>query len=187
MLNTIALGFAGLLIAVSAAGWFLYSNRESYVKEAIEVYGSAATHATVRVSNVKLSLTTGEGSMGKLRVGSPAGYKSDKTIDLGAVSISIDTSSLVGTGPVVIRDITIDKPDVTYEVVGDGNNLQTIARNAQKYADSLHGTTPADAPAPPPSPGKKSGGKAPERKLIIDSLSVRDGNVTVIHPLLQGR
>jgi hypothetical protein len=187
MLKKIAIGFAGLLVVILLAGKFLYSNLDSYVKQAIETYGSAATKAEVHVSRVNLSLTTGEGSLGKLRVGSPEGYKAEKTIDLGAVSVTIDPYSVAGTGPVVIKDITVEKPDVTYEVLGDSDNLKTLARNAQKYAESWQSAPKVEPPASLQKEGGKAKEKAPERKLIIDRLSIRDGNVTVIHPLLRGR
>ncbi len=193
MLKKIAFGLIGLVVLLLIAGQFLWSNLDSYVKQAIVTYGSQATQATVHLDSVKLSLTTGEGALKGLSVSNPSGFPSGEAINLDSVSVKIDTSSVTGTGPVVINDITIEKPKVLYEVAGGGaNNLDTLSQNARSYAASYEpapkeksskGATTNEAASPVDSAGVKNGG----RKMIIDSLTITGGDVAVIHPLLQGR
>jgi hypothetical protein len=184
MLKKIAIGFAVLIVVLAIGANYLWSNLDSIIKAAVEKYGSAATQTTVRLDSVKLSLTSGEGSLSGLSVGSPAGFSASKALYLGAVSVKIDTNSIAGNGPIVIRQIVIEKPQVTYEFTTSGDsNLQTIARNTQTYAASFAGKTGN----PPATLAASNTSSAPGRKVIIDSLTINDGQVSITHPLLQGR
>jgi len=147
----------------------------------------------VRLDHVRLSLTTGAGTLKGLSVGNPKGFASGEAIDLGSVSIKIDTQSVTGAGPIVINDITVEKPKVIYEVIAGGaNNLDTLSQNTRNYAASYQPAPEEkttrraarnNAAGPVDSAGVKNGG----RKMIIDSLTITGGDVAVIHPLLQGR
>jgi hypothetical protein len=181
MLKKILIGLVLVIALSGVGGYFLYANMDSVVRSTIEKYGTAATQATVRLDHVKITLATGEAALGGLSVGSPTGFAADKSLYLGDIAVKLDTGSLAGNGPIVIQDITIEKPQVTYEVNNTGeSNLQTIARNAEAYAASIAGG------------GEKgnasdAGAKQPGRKLIIDSLTVRDGQIAISQAMLQGR
>ncbi len=189
MLKKIGLGLAALVVVILIASQFLWSNLDRYVKQAIDTYGTAATRAPVNVDGVRLSLTTGEGTLKGLSIGSPPGFTAKQSIYFGVISMRIDTQSLAGDGPVVINDITIDKPKITYEVTPSGNNLDTLARNARDYASGPQAREQRSAPAA--TAGSKSGRPgdvaSSNRKLIIDSLTITGGEVATIHPMLRGR
>jgi hypothetical protein len=183
MLKKLAIGLVVLIIVIGVGLNYLWSNLDYYIKVAIEKYGSAATQASVQLDSAKLALTEGQGALNGLSVGNPSGFDSGKALYLGSISLKIDPHSVTGTGPIVIQKIMIEKPQVTYEFTNSGDsNLQALARNAQTYASSFAGKNaepkPAQAPAAPAAPG---------RKIIIDSLTIAGGQISITHPLLQGK
>jgi hypothetical protein len=180
MLKKILIGLVMLIALLGVGGYFLYANMDSVVRSTIEKYGTAATKTTVRLDYVKITLASGEAALAGLSVGSPSGFAADKSLVLGTIAVKLDAGSLAGNGPIVIQDISIEKPQITYEVNNNGeSNLQTIARNAEAYAASFGGGGKDKA--------NSAGAKQPGRKIIIDSLTVRDGHVAISQALLQGR
>ncbi len=111
---------------------FVLSSIDSLIQEAVETYDSEITQAEVKLAEVNLDATSGKGALRGLKVGNPAGFNTPSAFQLGAISITLDTSTL-GSDPIVIKEIVIGAPDVTYEVGGDGSNLDALQRNVEAY------------------------------------------------------
>lgn len=205
MAKKIVIGLVVLLVVVAGGVYFLYSSLGPIIKAAIEKYGSEATQAKVTVDSVKLSASSGEGSISDLIIANPQGFSTPHAFELGSISLVVDTSTIT-KNPVVIKQVVIEAPKVTYEQGNSGGNLQKIQQNVMQYAGgsasakSDTGTgakstpAPSASPSPQSPPAQSSSPSAPapvakgdERKLIIDSLDVRGGEVTVAATMLQGR
>lgn len=183
MLKKLSLGFIALLVLVGIGIYFLTANLDTLIQGAVEKYGSEATQTTVKLDQVKLALSSGEGALSGLSVGTPEDFAADKSLYLGSILVKIDTSSMRGSGPIVIRHITIDKPQISYEINESGqSNLQVLSRNAQNYASALSGAEKKPSPKAPASDSEDPG-----RKIIIEKLTIRDGQITISQPLLQGK
>lgn len=166
------LGILLAVLAVLAAGgvWYVKTNLDMIIKNALEDYGSQATKTDVNIDKVKVSLATGEGRVEGINIGNPKSYVAAKAITVGDVTLKVDTNSITGSGPVIIKELTIEKPYVTYEVGATGNsNLQDIQKNVAGY-----------------NPSKSSGSKQ-GRKVIIRDLYIRNGQVSATHALLKGK
>ncbi|MCB5945899.1 hypothetical protein [Acidocella sp. KAb 2-4] len=176
MWKKLGIALVVLLLLIAGAAYFLFSNLDSLIKAAIEKYGSAATQTTVAVDSVHLSLTSGAGSITGVSVSNPAGFSANQALTLGQAAVQVDTSSIAGSGPIVISNVTITQPHVTYEVKGLGgtSNLQTIQNNVQAYAGGAQ-----TASAQPSS--------TPARKEIIKDLYVTGGQISVAATALNGR
>lgn len=172
-----------VLIAVAAIAFFMaYSNLDSIVKNTIEKYGTRAAKAEVTVDTVKLSLTSGDAYLSGFKVGALDGFRSTRTIDLGSMQVRVDINSIRGTGPIIINEITVEKPEITYEVLKSGqNNMQALASNAQSYAGS------SSEKAVVKEKEKETAGKTAgeDRKIIIKQLTIRDGKVNINPEMLQ--
>jgi hypothetical protein len=186
MLKKVLIGVAALVvvlvIAVGGGLYYLYSNLDSIVKAAIESVGGDATQTKVSVKTVKLSLTSGEGTISGLIVGNPKGFSTPESLSLGSVSVKVDTDSVTKMvsnpkSPVVIKEVVIASPSITYERGTSTGNLETIQQNVTRYA-GVDQSKPAAKPA--------AGGKE-EPKFIIEHLYVRDGKIAISHSALQGR
>jgi len=179
MFKKIALGVAVLVVVLAVGAHFLWSNLDRIVKAGVEKYGTAATQTEVQLDRVHLSPTSGAGTLSGLSVANPQGFSSAKAMALGSISVKLDTSSIAGSGPIVISQIVIDKPQVSYEVANNGStNLQTLQRNTQTYASSMAGR---GGPA-----GKDAqNNSGPGRKIVINDLVITNGDVTISQPALE--
>lgn len=188
MLKKIAIGVVVLLVVIAGAAYYLFSNLDSIIKAAIEKYGTAATQAEVKLDSVKLSIASGEGALDGLTVGNPKGFTTPRALNFGSIAVKLDTSSVTGNGPIVIKEIDIEKPQVTYEVTSNGDsNLQTIQRNAMAYG-SASGGGGGNASAGGGGGGNaNAGGGGQERKLVITDLYIRNGEIGMSHALLKGK
>lgn len=175
MLKKIGIGFLVLVLVLASVVWYLFSNLDSYVKSAIEKYGTAAVQAPVSVGSVDLSLTSGVGTISGITIANPDGYGAGNAVAVGAITVQIDPSSLTGNGPIIVKLVRVSDPVVTYVVTQGGSNLQTIQHNVQNYAGGGQSNS-----GPPAS-------AAPQRKEIIDDLYIDQGDVNATTPLLAGR
>ncbi len=158
-----------VLLLAGGAVWYVRTNLDRLVQHALETYGSAATGTEVDVSGVHIALTTGRGTISHLKIGNPKDYVAAKALSIGNVTMQLDTNTILGTGPVVIKELSIEKPYVIYEVGANGKaNLQEIQNNV------AHAT-----------PAKTS--NAPSRKVIIRDVYIRQGKVGITHALLKGK
>lgn len=186
MLKKVLIGIAALVVvlvvAIGGGLYYLYSNMDSIVKTAIESVGGDATQTKVSVKNVKLSPTSGEGTISGLIVGNPKGFSTPESVSLGSVAVKIDTSGITVFPPsvkfpVLVKEVTINAPSITYERGTSTGNLETIQQSVSKYA-GMDQAKPAAKPA--------AGGKD-EPKFIIENLYVRDGKIAISHSALQGK
>ena len=168
------LGFIVVIIAVAGgAAYYLNTNLDGLIKAAVEKYGSAAIQADVRLKEVKLSLTNGEGAFSDLRVGNPKGFSTADAVSVGTVSVKVDKNSITSGGPIIVNEIVVQKPQVSFEANNNGeSNLQTLSQNTQHNASVASGKA---------GDNKKESGT----KVIIKDLYIRDGQIEISQPLLK--
>ena len=177
MKRLLYIGGAVLILAVILL-YFLYSSLDSIVKAAVEKYGSEITQATVRLNSVRIELASGKGALRGLTVGNPPGFKTDRALSLGEISLQLDASSVM-KDTVVIKEISISAPEVTYEFGLKGNNIDALKRNVDAYL--ARGKEPSGKAASPKDEGKEG------KKLIVEQLYIRNGKVNVSATELQGK
>ncbi|TVO77740.1 hypothetical protein [Sedimenticola selenatireducens] len=166
----LAIGLTTTLIVVIVGLYiFLSSNLGSLIVDAVESFGPKVTQSKVSLNSANIAIT-GEGELNGLVVGNPKGYKSDNAFELGAIKMVLDTDSL--TSDVIrIKSILIESPKLNYEPGGDaGSNLKQLVNNVQQFAGSS-------------TSSEEKSEKGKEKKLIIDLLSIVDGEVSVTTPL----
>jgi len=169
----IAAAVAIALIAVVAV--VMYGHLDAIVKEEIERRGSALTQTDVRVGAVTVSLRDGTASLQNLSVANPPGFAAPYAFELGGVSVRIALHSLL-SDPLVIEEIRIDAPRVTCELTASGkSNIEWIRHAAEHPGEPA---SPDGTPAPKREKVDKAA-RAAGRRLIIEMLSMRDGEVHV--------
>jgi len=170
-------GVVGAVVAIVIAVFvFVLGNLDTLVKEAVEKVGSQATQARVTLDKVDISLKSGSGALNGLKVGNPKGFQTPSAFELGRISVTLDTAK-TGADIVVIKEIVILKPQVTYELAGTASNVDAIKRNVDAYARQFSSSGAK-------SDTKKSG-EGP--KLIIDDLYIKDGQIGVSAGFLKGK
>ena len=174
-MKKILLGIAVVLVLTIAGGaWWLYSSLDSLVASAIRTYAPEITGVSVKLSSVKIKPADGSAALNGLVIGNPKGFKTDHALSLGEISMTLDINSLT-KDVVLIKQISIIKPDVIYEHASGGSNLDAIQHHVEKYV------------------AEKTGGKGkakdngPGKKFIIEHVYVKDGKAEVSAEILQGK
>jgi hypothetical protein len=149
-----------LLLAVAAGVAYLWFSNplNALVKAAIETFGSEMIQSKVSVAKVELSPTDGRGALSGLSVGNPKGFETSHAFRAGHIELSLEPSSLTGD-VILIHKILIDAPDISYEKNDGGTNFDAIQRNVERYL------------------GSDKAGKDAPRKMIIESLVIRNAKV----------
>ncbi|WP_341704505.1 hypothetical protein [Ferrovibrio sp.] len=183
MMKKIALAIAVVVIAIAGGAYFLASNLDGIVKAAIEKYGSEATQASVTLKGVDIAATEGRAGLRGLVVGNPKGFNTPEAMSLGDISVTLDIASLQ-SNPIVIKQVLIQQPAITYEFASGGSNLDVLQKNLQAYAAQFGGGGKSGGGS---SPAASPEDKAGERKIVIEDLVISGGRIGISAAALQGR
>ncbi len=166
MKKTILMIMSGVIVLAIVAAFFVLSQLDSIVANMIEKYGSEITGVKVAVSKVEISPASGEGTVRRLTMGNPPGYKSDYAFVMKQIDVKAQVRTFM-SDVVVIDSISVDSPEITYELGSGGSNFETIQKNINSYK-------PANA--------KKD--KESSKSVQINNLSITNGKITVSAPTL---
>lgn len=178
MKKGLLIGGGVAVVAIVAVVIFLISSIDSLIKTAVEEFGSQATGTRVTLDEVEIS-TSGTGALRGFTLGNPAGFKTASAARLGEIKIDIDVGT-VTEDVVIIREIVIAGPEITYELGPGGSNIDAIRRNVEEFTGGG---------AKGGSGGEKKPAAADEggARLIIENLYIRDGKINISATFLQGR
>ena len=175
-----------MVLLLAAGGMLLFSqSRVSSLLKAVagieagaEALLSEAAGVGVTIESIETSLSTGEMTIRGLAVRNPEGFRTEHALEAGEVRVAMELAT-VFKDTVVVREITVEKPLLTYELGPEGSNLEAIRRNAESFVDSDSGS----------GSGSDSGprGDTPAKRLLIENLYVRDGKVAASAVFLEGR
>ena len=163
MKRVLIIGGVVIVAIIAVLLYIVYTSLDSIVQAAIEKYGSEITQTRVTLDGVKISLTDGQGALRGLSVGNPKGFTADHSFRLGEIKMALDVGTIT-SDTIVVKEILIDKPAVTYELGPHGSNIAAIQRNVQAYMGPGGGS-------------KAEAGKGP--KLVINDLYIKGGEVNV--------
>ncbi len=150
-----------LLVAVK----FLGSNLDAIVKKAITRIGPEMTGVSVDVDKVGIALADGRGEIGGLVIGNPRGYEGPHAFKLGSIVLDIEKAS-EAADVVVIKELTIDGPDIVYDKGTDGSNVEAIQQNIDEYSKKHFD-----------GQDKSQAGDAAAKRFIVESLQIRNGKI----------
>ena len=157
----------GVVVIIVAALFYLYSRLGSVIVTAVEKYGSEITQAKVRLNEAEVSATSGHGALRGLSVGNPKGFKTPGAFELGEISLTLDISTIT-SDPVLIKEIVVSAPHVTYELGPQGSNIDAIKRNVDAYTKARQATKETVKET-------KDGGP----RFVIEHLYIRNGKVDI--------
>jgi uncharacterized protein involved in outer membrane biogenesis len=164
MTRKLSIAAGALVVIVVVAVSFLGSNLDSIVKKAITRLGSEMTGVDVDVDKVTLALADGRGEIDGLVVENPKGYDGPHAFKLGSIVLDLDAASATKE-VVVIKELTIEAPDIVYDKGTDGSNVEAIQRNIDAYGKA-HGDDKAT-----------KDDVAAAKRFIIQSLQIRNGKI----------
>ena len=166
----------GLLLAAGAALWLAPSRVSSLlidvfgIEKAAEELLTQAVGTKVAIASIDVALIEGEMTIRGLTVANPEGFRTEHAFEADEVRIAVELGTLLEDA-VVIREIAVEKPLVTYELGPDGSNLEALQRNVESAT----------------GPGKASRRDAPTRQILVEDLYIRGGRVAASAVFLKGK
>ena len=153
-----------LILLVVIAVVVVASQAGNLIQRAVETYGPEITGTSVTLSDVDISLLSGNASINNLVVGNPKGFKTDNAFRVGEVSVKLDLKSLFSE-QIRIEKILIDSAELTYEQINKRSNIDALRKNVEKNTGSKGG-------------GSGQGGSS-DVKVTIDHLYINGTQVNV--------
>lgn len=174
-MRKIGVALAILLALAGGAAYLAVHYLDFLVKMALERYGPDVTGVKVDVGEVRISPRDGLGTIRALELGNAKGFSAPRAARFGEIRVAIDPATL--TEPVVvIRELVLDAPQITYERSGRASNLDAIQASIQGYAKKAAGAEVASGEP-----------RSARRRFIIERLAIRGARVTMTNPALRGQ
>jgi hypothetical protein len=151
----------GLLILLIAGGaWYMLSGAGDFIRAQIEQQGSKYLGTTVSVFKVDLALTEGRMSISDLDIKNPKGFSDEDAFSVD--SITLDLGEVINE-PYVIETISINAPEILYEVDAGGEGNLIALKN------SLEANLPKTENETAPESGAQDG---PNPLMIVENVIV---------------
>ena len=148
------------------------------IKTSVETIGPQVAGVDITLEKAGINLFTGNVKLKGLIVGNPEGFKTPSLMELDQFVVDLDLGSLL-TDTIVIKQIHIDGPQITYERSLRASNLGTLQKNLAPAEDK----TPAEEPEEKAAKKKK----APAKKVIIEDFLFENGKINVSITLAGGK
>ncbi len=156
---------AGVVLVVVALA-MVFFNLNSIVKKGVETVGPQLTKVDVKLGSAKLSPFNGNGELSKLFVGNPEGYKTPSAIEVGNVRVAVKLRSAL-SDTIVVDEVNIKEPIITFEGGLTGNNLMKILQN-------LDGAPEDVKPTPKGKPASEGG-----KKFFVKDVMINGGKINI--------
>lgn len=155
----------GVILIVTV---YFFMSFDRILKAAIETFGTQIIGTEVALSSAEVSPKSGSGALKNLSIANPKGFSDGSAISFKEISLKLDTGTL-GDDTVLVSTIVIDAPHLTYELGKGGSNLDALQRNVDSYM-AAHASDKSNA---------EKADQGPDTKLIIESLVIRNGTVSI--------
>lgn len=166
MKKWIFIGLGAVVVIVAVVVFVGLSNLGPIIKKAVNTYGPEITKTELHVADVSVSILSAEAKINDFFLGNPKGFKTPSAVQVDSVFVNINEKTLAGN-PIIIDQIKVKSPKISYEKKGKIDNFQSILNNVNKATASEKSSTTS------------SQEKGPEKKLIIRDFIITDGKVNV--------
>lgn len=150
------------------------------VKKSVESFGPKITQTPVNLQKVKISLLSGHSEIRGLVIGNPEGFHTDSALKFDTIVIDISPISIF-SDKVIIRDILIDGPEITYETSVEGSNVGKIKKNIELFSSSSSSRSQTN------ESGELPTGQKETKQVQIDTFLLQNGKIRLSAKLLQGK
>jgi hypothetical protein len=177
-MKKILIGGAVVVIIVVAVLVLVLGNINGIVKKGVETAGPMVLKVPVTLDKANISIFSGSGRLAGLTIANPVGFHTEYAFQLGTVQMDIDTGSIT-SDKIHVKSIVIDAPRIIFEGSFDKSNLSQLQANAAAFsaAGKEDGTSSAEQ--------QKS--ESTGKKIQIDRLTIKNGDISVSMNLLQGK
>jgi len=163
-----------LVVALTMIG--VYFN--SMIKAGVEAVGPKITGTIVKLDAVDISPFSGQGRLKGLVVGNPKGFQTESAFKIADAKVKVDQKTAL-SDKLIIEEILIDGPEITYEGSPSGSNLSKIQENVAAFGKSVGTKEGAESKSEKKDPTQK--------KVQINHFIVKNGQVKLSASLLKGK
>jgi hypothetical protein len=118
--------FALVVLLIAGVAWYMLSGAGEFIRAQIEQQGSQYLGTTVSVFKVDLALTDGRITISDLDIKNPKGFSNEDAFSVDA--ITLDLGEVINE-PYVIQTISINAPEILYEVDASGQGNLIVIKN----------------------------------------------------------
>lgn len=163
-----------LVLCIIGALMLVILNLGDVIKAAVNKYGPPITQTEVRLGSADISVLSGAGSLSEFYLGNPKGFSMPSAIECDTIRVKVDTDSLT-TDRIIIEEIFVDGPIISYEQKGKTDNFKTIVNNIKK---TVAGEKKEEAK--PASEDEQQATKTGSEKTIqINNFIVKNGTINL--------
>ena len=163
-----------LVVALTMIG--VYFN--SMIKAGVEAVGPKITGTIVKLDAVDISPFSGQGRLKGLVVGNPKGFQTESAFKIADAKVKVDQKTAL-SDKLIIEEILIDGPEITYEGSPSGSNISKIQENVAAFGKSVGTKEGAESKSEKKDPTQK--------KVQINHFIVKNGLVKLSASLLKGK
>jgi uncharacterized protein involved in outer membrane biogenesis len=177
MKTLIKVGVIAILLIVAAVA-VLSFYLDSMIKAGVEAVGPKITGTAVKLDGVSLSLLSGQARLKGLVVGNPPGFQTERSFKLADAKVKVDLKTAL-SNKLVIEEILIDGPEITYEGSSSGSNISKIQENVTAFGKSVTPKDAAESKSPKKDPTQK--------KVQINHFTVKNAQLNASTSMLKGK
>ncbi len=135
MKKYILIGAGALAVVVITMVVLVILNLGDVIKAAVEKFGPPITQTEVKLGSADISILNGSGTLSDFLLGNPKGFTLPSAVECGTIRVKVETDSLT-TDKIIIDEIYVDGPVISYEKKGNTDNFQAILANINKAVAS---------------------------------------------------
>lgn len=176
MKKYIFIGVGAVAVGVVVLIALAILNLGSLIKTVTEEYGPQITKTDVRLDSADISILSGSGSLSGFLLGNPKGYTMPSAVECDTIRVKVVKDSLT-TDKIIIEEIFIDGPVISYEKKGSTDNFKTIVNNINQ---TVAGEKKAAKSEKTGETGQSDAGKT----IQINNFIVTNGKINIGGSLL---
>lgn len=169
------LSIIGIVILVLIVVLMLFMGQ--IIKAGITTAGPKLAGVAIDLEKVVVNPLTGMVRIKGLVIGNPEGFNTPSAMELGDFKLNVKMSSLFSKA-IVIEEILISEPQITFEKGLKSSNLSALQKN-------LAPAEPKE-PAPEKQDAKPEKKKGDAKKVIIEDFQLNGAKVSVTFTALKG-
>jgi len=166
----VIIGIPAVIIAGIIVFYFSF---DSIVKKGVEAVGPKLLGADVVLQEVNISMFSGKGQLKGIVIGNPEGFQTESAFKLGEVRLAVDVASIF-SDKMVIDEIVIDAPEITYETSGGQNNIEALLENINDFVGKSEEGTVAES-------------QESQKKIQINDFIMSNARVNLSATILKGK
>lgn len=176
MKKYIFIGAGVVIVGIIAVIILAVLNLGSLVKTATETVGPKITKTEVKLDSADISILSGSGSLNGFILGNPKGFSLPTAIECDTIRVKVVTDSLT-TNKIIIDEIYVDGPIISYEKKGKTDNFNTIINNIKKTVAGEKKPAQQEQAEQPSETGA-------EKTIQINNFIVKNGKINLAGSLL---